>query len=57
MQKEASRWVLFLDMGVESVHFGFSLVPSHHFLPEIITKVNSRHMKEDFATLLLPGKL
>lgn len=55
VNREASWWVLFLDAGVESIQPAFMLVPSRHFLPQVIIQMNSRPIKKDFTTLLLPG--
>lgn len=32
---------------------GFPVVPGHHFLPQGVTKMNSRHIKKGFVTLWL----
>lgn len=50
-----SWWILFLDAGGESTQFGFHSGPSHHFLSQDITKMNSRHIKKNVLTLLVPG--
>lgn len=55
VNREASWWVLFLDAGMESIQPAFMLVPSCHFLPQVIAQMNSRPIKKDFTTLLLPG--
>lgn len=39
----APRRLLLVDAGVGSVPFGFTPVPGHHFLPRVITEMNSRH--------------